>query len=103
MGNSSLASLPICAPLFRKFQGENDEISITKMIHLENTSDLERAPGAHSIADEFLGGLSIVNELQNCENTAFHIHAPPFGIRSQCEADKQCKIVKNRISTSTGA
>ena len=49
----------------------------------EISSDLERAPGAHSIADEFLGGPSIVNEQQNCENTAFHIHTPPFGIHSQ--------------------
>ena len=41
----------------------------------ENLSDLERAPGARSIADEFSGGPSIANELQRCENTALlHSH-----------------------------
>ena len=49
----------------------------------ENSSDLERAAAARSIADEFSGGPSIVNALQRCENTRFHIHTAPFGIRSQ--------------------
>ena len=48
----------------------------------ENSSDLERAAAARSIADEFSGGPSIVNALQRCENTRFHIHTAPFGIRS---------------------
>ena len=49
----------------------------------ENSSDLERAAAARSIADEFSGGPSIVNALQRCENTRFHIHTAPFGIRSR--------------------
>ena len=48
----------------------------------ENSSDLERAAAARSIADEFSGGPSIVNALQRCENTRFHIHTAPFGILS---------------------
>ena len=48
----------------------------------ENSTDLERAAAARSIDDEFSGGPSIVNELQRCENTAFHVHAAPFGIRT---------------------
>ena len=50
----------------------------------ENSTDLERAAAARSIDDEFSGGPSIVNELQRCENAAFHIHAAPFGIRAPC-------------------
>ena len=46
----------------------------------EKPSDLDLAPGARSIANAFSGGPSIVNELQRCENMAFHIHAAPFGI-----------------------
>ena len=57
-------------------------ISITKMIHLENSSDLERAPGARSIAAEFSKCIILVVELLRCENTGFHIHAAPFGTRS---------------------
>ena len=49
----------------------------------ENSTDLERAAAARSIDDEFSGGPSIVNELQRCENTTFHVHAAPFGIRTQ--------------------
>ena len=45
----------------------------------ENSSDLERAAAARSIADEFSGGPSIVNALQRCENTRFHIHTAPLG------------------------
>ena len=48
----------------------------------ENSSDLERAPGARSIGDEFSGVHIIVQHLEKCENTAFHIHAAPFGTRS---------------------
>jgi hypothetical protein len=37
----------------------------------ENSSDLERAPGARSIGEEFSGGPSIVHHLQQCENARF--------------------------------
>ena len=45
----------------------------------EYSLDLERAPGAHLIADEFSGGPSIANEL----------HAAPFGIRSRQGSSNQ--------------
>ena len=55
----------------------------------ENSSDLERAAAARSIADELSGGPSIVNALQRCENTRFHIHTAPLGIRSLNELGMQ--------------
>ena len=48
----------------------------------ENSSDLERAPGARSIAVEFSEVRMAVQKLQRCENTTFHFHAAPFGIRT---------------------
>ena len=49
----------------------------------ENSSDLERAAAARSIADEFSEVRMAVQKLQRCEDKAFHIHAAPFGTRSQ--------------------
>ena len=59
---------------------------IKMMIHLENSSDLEQAPGAWSIADDecfkcIILGVRRFTEM--CENTAFHFHAAPFRIQSQ--------------------
>ena len=36
---------------------------------MTNSSDLERAPGARSIGEEFSGGPSIVHALERCEDT----------------------------------
>ena len=51
---------------------------------MENSSDLERAPGARSIGEEFFDATILVveYELQWCENMGFHFHAAPFGSRS---------------------
>ena len=38
------------------------------------SSDLERAPGAQSIAVEFVEAPRFVTEVLRCENTAFHFH-----------------------------
>ena len=46
------------------------------------STDLERAPGARSIAVEFFVVHPVVTKLQRCENTGFHFHAAPFGTRS---------------------
>ena len=48
----------------------------------ENSSDLERAAAARSIANKFSGVPSIDQKLQRCENMGFHFHAAPFGTRS---------------------
>ena len=48
----------------------------------ENSSDLERAPGARSIAIEFLEVRMAVQKLQRCANRSFHFHVAPFGIQS---------------------
>ena len=48
-----------------------------------NSADLERAPGARSIGEEFVETSILVIELQRCENMGFHFHAAPFGIWSQ--------------------
>ena len=48
----------------------------------ENSSDLERAPGARSIADEFSVVRMAVQKLKRCENTAFHIRAALLGGRA---------------------
>ena len=53
----------------------------------EISSDSERAPVARSIADEFSGGPSSVNQLTRCEDTGFHIHAASFGTRSPQPSD----------------
>ena len=39
----------------------------------EISSDSERAPGARSIADEFSGGPSSINQLTRCEDTGFEV------------------------------
>ena len=52
------------------------------------SADLEWAAAAQSIGVEFLGGPSILSQLQRCENAAFHIHAAPFGIRSRSRRPK---------------
>ena len=46
------------------------------------SSDLEWGAAPRSIAEEFFVFTSIVEKLQRCENTGFHFHAAPFGIRS---------------------
>ena len=52
------------------------------MVTPKNSTDLERAPGARSIADEFSGVTILVQMLERCESTGFHFHAAPFGTRS---------------------
>ena len=47
-----------------------------------NSADLERAPGARSVGEEFVETSILVTELQWCENMGFHFHASPFGTRS---------------------
>ena len=48
--------------------------------------DSERAPGARSIAVEFLEVRMAIQKLQRCENATFHFHAAPFGTRSLPQA-----------------
>ena len=57
-------------------------ISMTKRGASKNSSDLERAPGARSIAAEFFEAPLLVIELQRCEDKPFHFHVAPFGIRT---------------------
>ena len=67
---------------FGGFKHKSETISITKMVNSENSSDLERVAATRSIAVEFSEFTILVIELQRCENTAFHFHAAPFGIRT---------------------
>ena len=67
---------------FGGFKHKSETISITKMGGSEFSSELEGAPGARSIADEFSDPPILVIESQRCENTGFHFHAAPFGTRS---------------------
>ena len=41
----------------------------------ENSSDLEQAAAARSIANKFSGVPSIDQKLQRCENMGFHFHS----------------------------
>ena len=70
-------------------------------IHLENSSDLERAAAARSIADEFSECTILVIELQRCEKTTFHFHTAPFGIRSQKCANPEKIMLPLRSSPYT--
>ena len=72
---------------FGGFKHKSETISITRMVHSENSSDLERAAAAASIAAEFSECTILVIELQRCENTAFHFHTAPFGNRSHVLRD----------------
>ena len=47
----------------------------------ENSSAIDRAPGARSKSAEFVETSILVTELQRCENAGFHFHASPFGTR----------------------
>ena len=67
---------------FGGFKHKSETISITKMVNSENSSDLERVAATRSIAVKFSEFTILVIELQRCENTAFHFHAAPFGIRT---------------------
>ena len=67
---------------FGGFKHKSETISITKMVNSENSSDLERVAATRSIAVEFSDFTILLIELQRCENTAFHFHAAPFGIRT---------------------
>ena len=66
----------------RTISDEVEFISRSKRGTSHFSSDLERAPGARSIAVEFVEVPPLVIELLRCENTAFHVHAAPFGIRT---------------------
>ena len=72
---------------FGGFKHKSEIISITRMVHSETSSDLERAAAARSIADEFSECTILVIELHRCENTTFHFHTAPFGSRSRESAD----------------
>ena len=58
----------------------------TRIVVSTDSTDLERVPGTRTIADEFVETTILVTEIQRCENTRFHVHAAPFGTRSQVRA-----------------
>ena len=60
-----------CSNRFNRFEYKSRSSMLNIDGPPENSSDLERAPGARSIGEEFSGGPSIVHHLQQCENARF--------------------------------
>ena len=60
-----------CSNRFNRFEYKSRSSMLNIDGPPENSSDLERAPGARSIGEEFSGGPSIVHHFQQCENARF--------------------------------
>ena len=71
-----------------------------------NSPDLERAPGARSIGEEFVETTIIVTELQRCENAGFHfltLHvANPGVLPTECFRRYVWRLVGLGVGTSRG-
>ena len=87
---------------FGGFKHKSETISITKMVNSENSSDLERVAATRSIAVKFSEFTILVIELQRCENTAFHFHAAPFGIRTRIERMRSGEVVHMSVNRGQG-
>ena len=80
--------------LFGGFKRKIKNCSTIRMNKMKNSSDLERAPGARSIGDEFYVLFIRVAELQRCENSS--------NSRSRCTFwDPESSVLRKTCSYTT--